>query len=417
MIKVKLQERRTISVSDDLVDGISNFYKLNYLKLVEIFLVHNNKKESKNKKGTNLYKIALDRFKEQYSDLLVGKSPISAADFKSNLDSDLSQKIIYEIASLPSEKIIPHILKQETAVNAFKSAGMGQKRATKAMQAYLDSTGFKDIKMLLELSRKEDKYHGIMDYESMSISVNYNVEPFEGLVFQSNVEELFKTIDKELSLTKRTVYHEFQHLFVNIVRQATGLSSYGAAPRATSLGATPNDNPNEIQTYAQNSVTLFNDMINILNIEPEQLPFAKKVLLKKLVGSQLSAEEKQLYKELEQQNIKTYMNNIKDNLETIKTYNPKFYNYALSILYTSVNDQLQENIIMNKIKVILKESTILTEELTKEEIRKLVRDEFEKMLKDKDAKKEIAKITKEFVKKFYRELSFSSTHVIDQIDV
>jgi hypothetical protein len=39
------------------------------------------------------------------------------------------------------------------------------------------------------------------------------------------------------------------------------------------------------------------------------------------------------------------------------------------------------------------------------------------MLRDKETKKEIAKITKEFMKKFYRELSFSSTHVIDQVDV
>ena len=72
---------------------------------------------------------------------------------------------------------------------------------------------------------------------------------------------------------------------------------------------------------------------------------------------------------------------------------------------------------MDKIKVILKEGSLINEEMSKDELRKIIRDEFEKLLKDKENRKEIAKIMKEFVKKFYRELSFSSTHVIDQIDV
>lgn len=72
---------------------------------------------------------------------------------------------------------------------------------------------------------------------------------------------------------------------------------------------------------------------------------------------------------------------------------------------------------MNKIKIVITESQLLTEELSKEEVRKLVRDELEKMLRDKETRKEIAKITKEFVKKFYRELSQNSTYVVDRIDV
>ena len=72
---------------------------------------------------------------------------------------------------------------------------------------------------------------------------------------------------------------------------------------------------------------------------------------------------------------------------------------------------------MNKIKIHLSENKqILAENLTKEEIRKLVRDELEKMLKNKETKKEIAQITKDFVKKFYRELSLNSSYVVDRID-
>lgn len=435
MIKIKLQERQTITVSESLVDSLSAFYKTNYLKLIEIYLTHNVRKEAKKKKPNNLYKIALDKFRADYSQLLTQKSPISESDFKSKLDSDLTEKIIYEIASIPSERIVPHILKQDSVLNALKSNRITTKRATKEMLAYLDSTGYKEIKILLELSKKGEDYHGLMDYDSMSISVNYNIEPFEGLVFQGNVDELFKTIDRELSLTKQIVYHEFQHLFVNVVRGATGLSTFGSGPRSTTRGKLPGNNPNEVQTYAQNSVSLFNDMIDKLNIEPEQLQNTKNILLKKVLNSSLSSEEKKVYDSLDQKNIKNYIENIQNNLKLIKSYNPKFYNYALEILFSSIRDNddtidsltvpisqrykqdIQENTIMNKIKIVLKESQVITEDLSKEEVRKLVRDELEKMLRDKETRKEIAKITKEFVKKFYRELSFSSTHIIDQVDV
>lgn len=71
---------------------------------------------------------------------------------------------------------------------------------------------------------------------------------------------------------------------------------------------------------------------------------------------------------------------------------------------------------MNKIKVVLTESQVIVENMTKEEIRKLIRDELEKMLKDKDIKKELGKVTKDFIKKFYKELSINSTYVVDRID-
>jgi hypothetical protein len=37
-------------------------------------------------------------------------------------------------------------------------------------------------------------------------------------------------------------------------------------------------------------------------------------------------------------------------------------------------------------------------------------------LRDKENKKEIADITKKMLKKLYRELSFNSTHIIDQLE-
>ena len=177
-------------------------------------------------------------------------------------------------------------------------------------------------------------------------------------------------------------------------------------------------------------------MIKELDVEPGQLKAVKGILLKKILNSSLSPEEENLYKSLNQSIVKKYVSEIKNKFELIKSYNQKFYNYALEILFSSARSdreeidplsrpllqrykqELQENIVMDKIKIILSENKqLLSEELTKEEMRRLIRDEFEKLLKDKETRKEIAKITKEFVKKFYRELSFSSTHIIDQVDV
>ena len=145
-------------------------------------------------------------------------------------------------------------------------------------------------------------------------------------------------------------------------------------------------------------------------------------------------QEQEIYKNLEQDIVKKYFNLINKNLESIKSFNPKFYTYALQILFSSVrsgssvdplsvpltqryNKNLQENVVMNKINIVLKENQLISENISKEEIRQIIRDELEKLLKKTETKKDIAKITKEFVKKFYRELSFNSTHVIDQIEV
>jgi hypothetical protein len=103
----------------------------------------------------------------------------------------------------------------------------------------------------------------------------------------------------------------------------------------------------------------------------------------------------------------------------------ELYRYALRVLNNSVADIFTEgldtNNIMkidnkNKITVLLSENSTLVENMSKDEIRKIVRDELEKLLRDKENKKEIADITKKMLKKLYRELSFNSTHIIDQLE-
>lgn len=73
------------------------------------------------------------------------------------------------------------------------------------------------------------------------------------------------------------------------------------------------------------------------------------------------------------------------------------------------------------IKVILRENKELTKseikDLIEKEVRKIISDEFKRLLKDSDAKNEISAITKDYLKKFYRDLGMHHTYIIDRIKV
>ena len=413
MIKIKLQERRTISASNKLADILTEQYKKNFLSLIVLFLQH-----KYSKTGKQPYLSALEQLKEKYPSYLSNTTSIGKNDFASRL-KNLEEKISYTILQIPAGSIVPYILEGDTAQKALISARIDEEEAEDQILAYFRLKQLEHIDFDLELSTSEEKFGALMDFGQMTISILYDSKLFKTVLFyEKDINKFLKEVESEVDDTKRKVYHELQHLFVDIMKNITGFSRYGHGPRSSESENVPNKDPEEIQTYAQEAVTIFAEMIEQLNIKnKKKLASVKKAVLKIIINSSLTPKEEKLLNSLDQGVIQKYIKMIKGRLSSIKKYDPKFYNYALSILYTSVNGQLQENIIMNKIKVVLKENNILAENLTKEEIRKLVRDEFEKLLKDRDSKKEIAKITKEFVKKFYRELSFNSTHIIDQIDV
>ena len=434
MIKIKLQERQTISTSEGLVDALTNQYNKNILKLVSLFLEH-----KYNKTNKEIYLNTLDSLKEKYPSYFQDQLKTGEKDFISKL-SNTEEPPAYTIARVSIDTIIPNILAGNTTQKALISARMDEEEAGDQIHAYFKQRGFKYIDFDLEFNssaEEEKNWGGFMNYKLMTISVMYPTDVFKTTLFyKKDIQKFIDSVDGLVNDTKRIVYHELQHLFVDVIQKITGFDRYGNAPRSRENGELPQNNPQEIQTYAQDSVTTFNQMIKELDVEPGQLKAVKGILLKKILNSSLSPEEENLYKSLNQSIVKKYVSEIKNKFELIKSYNQKFYNYALEILFSSArNDreeidplsrpllqrykqELQENIVMDKIKIILSENKkLLSEELTKEEMRRLIRDEFEKLLKDKETRKEIAKITKEFVKKFYRELSFSSTHIIDQVDV
>lgn len=413
MIKIKLQERRTISASNKLADILTEQYKKNFLSLIVLFLQHKHIKT-----GKQPYLSALEQLKEKYPSYLSSATSIGGKDFTSKL-SNLEEKISYTILQIPAPSIVPYILEGDTAQKALISARIDEEEAEDQILAYFRLKQLEQIDFDLELSTSEEKFGALMDFGEMTISILYDSKLFKTVLFyEKDIKKFLKEVESEVDDTKRKVYHEIQHLFVDIIKNITGFSRYGHGPRSSESENVPNKDPEEIQTYAQEAVTIFGEMIEELNIKNKnKLGTVKKILLKTIVNSSLSPKEQKQLNSLNQDIVQKYIKMIKGRLSSIKKYDPKFYNYALSILYTSVNDQLKENIIMNKIKVVLKENNMLAENLSKEELRQLVRDEFEKLLKKTETKKDIAKITKEFVKKFYRELSFNSTHIIDQVDV
>ena len=85
-----------------------------------------------------------------------------------------------------------------------------------------------------------------------------------------------------------------------------------------------------------------------------------------------------------------------------------------------------------KLKVVLKENNSiikLNEELNKTEvkdivekevarlIKKMVQEELALLLRKNETKNDIADITKELMKKFYKDLSITSTYIIDRVKV
>ena len=86
---------------------------------------------------------------------------------------------------------------------------------------------------------------------------------------------------------------------------------------------------------------------------------------------------------------------------------------------------------MNITKLYVK--NLITEELTKAEVRtvvddaiqkqlkkelpKVVKNELEKMLKSKDIKADIGEIAKKVIKKLYKDLSFHHPYIIDRIKI
>ena len=73
---------------------------------------------------------------------------------------------------------------------------------------------------------------------------------------------------------------------------------------------------------------------------------------------------------------------------------------------------LKEELTKTDVRDIVKDEV---QRFLKSELKKMVEEELKKVLKDRDMKNEIGDISKEILKKLYKELSVHQTYVVDRV--
>jgi len=436
MIKIKLIESRTLPVPDNLVDSITKIYRGAFIKLVVDFIEG---RTSTKLKPTirDKYEQLLDSVKEKYATELADSQSLGfVGDL--NLDNVIQNGELVE--SVPTEQFIMALVAWPE-LETYLRGRMKPATFKTRLKRYFKNKGVDDIQFNIEFGKRgtttQKDYAGLYESDIDTINITFNSSFFTSTttpagpaapslsVGSRSVEGILENIDTELEDTRTSVRHEIQHLFQNVMSSVLKAGDWqvGLPPRDVVRGASSDEerhymDPIEMQTDIQDEVDKFVSYVKKFkekNVDnPSIFSAAIKILLKLFIESDLTKEENKFAID---NNLKIYLTP-SDLFRDIKSKDKsgKLHKYALQILYTSVSDQLQESIIMNKIKVVLTESQVIVENMTKEEIRKLIRDELEKMLKDKDIKKELGKVTKDFIKKFYKELSINSTYVVDRID-
>jgi hypothetical protein len=485
MIKIKLQENKTLQVNRELVAQLEATYKLGFIKLIQQYL-QDELEETGNKYYVNLLDLLEKEFPQQIEQGANRNLPFTADQLLSAMNSSSKEGRSLRLTNIPIDNVIAYF-ESDAANNlqSFLRGRMNVEDAIKKIKSYFRKRKTKHLGINMELQRaaeksqriaagedEEDPYSGLYLDDIGAVSIVFEAAFFMGSVItnregrrlrlaprlsvdaEKRPETIIGFIKDELADLPVSVRHELQHFYQSIFSAVFGAEPYavGNVPKSVSraaLGKEPDlrnlphyMQPVEMQTDIQDDIDKFHLELNkfreknarAIEKEPKFFKDAIKIMMKVITATELSPSEKNFFRS---HKLDHYTFDVGETFRQIKSTDKsgKLYNYALTTLYNSVRDEIEdidkltipvpqrygkgieENIIMDKIKVILKEGTLINEEMSKDELRKIIRDEFEKMLRDKETKKEIAKITKEFMKKFYRELSFSSTHVIDQVDV
>jgi hypothetical protein len=300
-------------------------------------------------------------------------------------------------------------------------------------------------------SRDEETYAGLYIADTGVITIAFEAAFFAGSIITNRdgrririsprlgidsgkrPETIIDYLKDELRELPVSIRHELQHFYQSLFSKVFGKADFtvGLPPQQVLKRAGKYSGehhhmvPVEMQTDIQDEIDKFHMDLNkfkddnkiLLKRQPELVKSIIKTMIKIFSNSSLSQEEQKLVSKYK---IDSYINDASPLFRDIKSTDKsgELYKYALKTLFSSAGELLKEDMIMEKIKIVLGENkNILAEELTKKEIKDIVRDELEKMLKDKETRKEISKITKEFVKNFYRELSLNNTYIVDKIDI
>jgi hypothetical protein len=480
MIKIKinnkaLQEARTIPVSRYLVDQLSGLYKKAFLKLVEVYII--DEISSADRAGKKFLNELLQKLYEKHPDIKSSSIPIDK-NFLYDLLAKMNRPNKFDrhkqISEIPVDVLL-QIIKSDPAdpLKKFVGGKMDTRTAVNRIKKYFQEREIDSLSIGVELQKtaqannynttaepgdEVETYAGLYFAESGTVSITFEAGFFTGTIITDDngrrnrisprlspaagkrPETIIDYLEDELRELSVSVRHELQHFYQSLFSKVFGVADFraGLPPRQVVKRHLAGDtldphfsDPVEMQTDIQDEVdkfttgldSLMNQYGDQLANQPELVKNIKRVMVKIFADSKLETGEQdieksyKLYKYVEPSKL----------LRDIKSVDKsgELYRYALRVLNNSVADIFTEgldtNNIMkidnkNKITVLLSENSTLVENMSKDEIRKIVRDELEKLLRDKENKKEIADITKKMLKKLYRELSFNSTHIIDQLE-
>jgi hypothetical protein len=475
MIKIKINEARTIPVSRYLVDQLSGLYKKAFLKLVEVYII--DEISSADRAGKKFLNELLQKLYEKHPDIKSSSIPIDK-NFLYDLLAKMNRPNKFDrhkqISEIPVDVLL-QIIKSDPAdpLKKFVGGKMDTRTAVNRIKKYFQEREIDSLSIGVELQKtaqannynttaepgdEVETYAGLYFAESGTVSITFEAGFFTGTIITDDngrrnrisprlspaagkrPETIIDYLEDELRELSVSVRHELQHFYQSLFSKVFGVADFraGLPPRQVVKRHLAGDtldphfsDPVEMQTDIQDEVdkfttgldSLMNQYGDQLANQPELVKNIKKTMVKIFTGSSLNDTERDIEKTYK---LYRYVEASKL-LRDIKSVDKsgELYRYALRVLNNSVADIFTEgldtNNIMkidnkNKITVLLSENSTLVENMSKDEIRKIVRDELEKLLRDKENKKEIADITKKMLKKLYRELSFNSTHIIDQLE-
>lgn len=460
MIKIKLQESRTLPVSRDLVSALEGIYKKAFLKLAEVYIL--DELENSDGRTRGFYSDLLNKLYKAFPEIKDSKIPLDKNFLYSLIRSmnagDKTERGM-QITEIPVESILGILQKDKgNPLKTFLRKKMSAKDAAQKVREYFQDRGVESLGVNIELqktaekrSRDEETYAGLYIADIGVITIAFEAAFFAGSIITNRdgrririsprlgvdsgkrPETIIDYLKDELRELPVSIRHELQHFYQSLFSKVFGKADFtvGLPPQQVLkragkyAGEHHHMVPIEMQTDIQDEIDKFHMDLNqfkqdnktLLKQQPELTKAIMKTMIKIFSNSSLSGEEQKLVSKYK---LDSYINDASPLFRDIKSTDKsgELYKYALKTLFSSVGELLKEELAMDKIKIILSENKqILSEELSKEELRKIIRDEFEKLLKDKENRKEIAKITKEFVKKFYRELSMNSTYIVDGIEV
>lgn len=395
MIKIKLQESRTLPVSRDLVSALEGIYKKAFLKLAEVYIID----EMSNASGREraFYSDLLNKLYKAFPDIKESKIPLDKNFLYSLLRSmnsgDKTERGV-QITEIPVENILSILQKDKgNPLKTFLKKKMSAKDAAQKVREYFQDRGVESLGINIELqktaekrSSDEETYAGLYIADIGVITIAFEAAFFAGSIITNRdgrririsprlgvdsgkrPETIIDYLKDELRELPVSIRHELQHFYQSLFSKVFGKADFsvGLPPQQVLkragkyAGEQHHMIPIEMQTDIQDEVDKFHMDLNqfkqdnktLLKQQPELAKTIMRIMIKIFSNSSLSGEEQKLVSKYK---LDSYISDASSLFRDIKSTDKsgELYKYALRTLYSSVGELLKEQIIIDRIKIIL----------------------------------------------------------------